>query len=343
MTYSAIERFNDALKGEPRDHVPIFPMTMNWAMANFSDFPLSKVVHEPELIIDGIIKAKEAAGYDAFYAYADSLFIVEAFGCKVRFPETGPVNDPLPFPITSMEEIRKLRVPDAREAGRLPLMLETVRGLSAYGGGEIPVLSLLPGPFSTTCRLIDAEQVMRMLYRNRQVLEALMDKVNEFLIEYGSALIENRANIIFLTEPTASASLISPPMFRQFVLPRLQTLTSKLDVPCILHMCGDTSGLLDAMAQTGAEVLSLDQCMNLEESRKIVPKTALGGNVDPVNSLLMGTEEQIINDTLNCLRTGGTSRFILMSGCSVPPKTPVENLEIMVRTAIEYGLGPGKD
>jgi uroporphyrinogen decarboxylase len=136
--------------------------------------------------------------------------------------------------------------------------------------------------------------------------------------------------------------MISPAAFRQFVLPRLQTITAKLDVPCILHICGDTAPALDSMGQTGADVLSLDQCMNLTESRLTVPGAVLGGNVDPINSLLNGSREQIAADTLNCLRTAGTRRFILMSGCGVPPRAPVENVVTMVKTAKAYGLGPSK-
>ncbi len=61
--------------------------------------------------------------------------------------------------------------------------------------------------------------------------------------------------------------------------------------------------------------------------------------MDPVNSLFMGSKEQVVADTLNCLCTGGTSRFILMTGCGVPPKTPVDNMQAMIRTANEWGLG----
>jgi uroporphyrinogen decarboxylase len=79
--------------------------------------------------------------------------------------------------------------------------------------------------------------------------------------------------------------------------------------------------------------------MDLSQSRDLVPEAVLGGNVDPINSLLMGTREQVVEDTLNCLRTGGINRFILMSGCGVPPATSIENLRAMVKTAIDYGLG----
>jgi MtaA/CmuA family methyltransferase len=166
--------------------------------------------------------------------------------------------------------------------------------------------------------------------------------VTAFLIDFSRALVENGANVIFLPEPTASAAMISPTAFRKFVLPRLQAITRKLEVPCMLHICGDTSPLLDAIGQAGADVVSLDQCMNLAESRSTLPHAVLGGNVDPINSLLNGSQEQIAEDTLNCLRTAGTRGFVLMSGCGVPPKTPVENVVAMVETAKNYGLGTAK-
>jgi len=342
MTYSALDRFHDALKGEPKDRVPIFPMNAAWAAVNFSDSSPAELAREPQRVVDTQIRAMESVGYDAFFAYADPLYIPQAFGCDVRFLETGPLSDPLPLSITCMEDLDKLPVPDPRKEERLAATLEIIQGLSAYGAGNIPVLGLFEGPITTTCRIFEAELVMRMIYKNPQVLEALLDRVAAFLIEWSRALIENGANVIFLPDPTASAAMISPAAFRKFVLPRLQAITAKLDVPCILHICGDTAPVLDIMGQTGADVLSLDQCMDLAASRSVVPGTVLGGNVDPVNSLLNGNREQIAEDTLNCLRTAGTRRFILMSGCGVPPRTPVENVATMVETAKAYGLGPRK-
>jgi MtaA/CmuA family methyltransferase len=340
MSYSAMDRFSDALLGKPKDHVPLFPMIAGWAAVNFSDLPLDKLAWDPEGIVDMQIKAKESVGYDALWAYADPLYIPEAFGCRVRFLETGPLVDPISLTITSVRDIDGLPSPDPRGAGRLPLVLETVKRLSDYGGGDIPVLGLFEGPFTTTCRILEPELIMRMIYKNRAVLETLLDNVTAFLLEFGQALMENGANAIFLPEPTASASMISPSMFRQFVLPRLKKITQSLRVPCILHICGDTSPTLEAMGESGAKVLSLDQCMDLAHARAVMEDAVLGGNVDPINALLMGSKEQVVDDTLNCLGRAGTKRFVLMSGCGVPPNTPLENLKTMVRTAKDYGLGP---
>jgi MtaA/CmuA family methyltransferase len=339
MTYSALERFQDAIKGEPKDHVPIFPMIAAWAAVNFSDSHPAELARDPQRVVDAQIKAMEAVGYDAFYAYANPLYIPQAFGCNVRFLETGPLADPLPLSITCLEDLDKLAIPDPARSEPLAKALKIIQGLSHYGAGNIPVLGLFEGPITTTIRIFEAELIMRMIYKNPPVLEALLDRVTDFLIDFSKVLVENGANVIFLPEPTASAAMISPVMFRKFVLPRLQVITRKLAVPCVLHICGDTSPVLEDIGQAGADVISLDQCMNLAESRSTIPDAVLGGNVDPIKSLLNRSEKQVAKDTFNCLQTAGTRHFVLMSGCGVPPGAPLENVQAMVKTAKNYGLG----
>jgi uroporphyrinogen decarboxylase len=314
-------------------------MIAGWAAVNFSDLPLSDLAKNPEAIAKAQIRAREEVGNDALFCYADALFVPEAFGCKVRYPSTGPLVDPLPRTIASIEDVEHFPFPNPRNAGRLPLTLEVVNRLNDFGKGDIPVLGAFEGAFTTTCRVMETDLIMRMTHKNRPVLEGFLDRMNDFLQEFGRALIENGANVLFIPEPTSSCSMISPKMFRDIVLPRLQKLTSELTVPCVLHICGDTTPILEHMVKTGAHVLSLDQCMNLSDARKRVPDVAIGGNVDPIQSLLMGGKERVKEDTLNCLRTAGTSRYVMMSGCGVPPHSPVENLKNMVRTAVEYGLG----
>lgn len=339
MTYSALKRFHDTLRGQPKDRVPVFASIGLWAAANFPEAPFKSIASDPGLIVKAQLWARELIGIDSLYPNVDSLFIAEAFGCKVRFLETGPLVDPLPLSIDSLEDVEKVPLPNPREAGRLPVVLEAAKRLRDNTGGEVPLIGVFGGPFTNTSRIIDAEHLLRMTFKNPQILEILLDRVNGFLIEFGRALIENGVNILFIPEPTASSTMISTQMFRQFVLPRLQKLTGQLDVPVILHICGDTKPILGAMEESGAAVLSLDQCMDLSESRTIVPDKVLGGNVDPVKSLLMGDSEQVKKDALHCLQKAGTDHFVLMPGCTVPPNTPVENLKAMTRTAVDYGLG----
>lgn len=339
MSYSAMARFQDALKGTPRDRVPVVPMIAGWVAANYGGKSLPELARDPKEIADAQIRAMEAVGHDALFSYADPLYIPEAFGCAVRYAQTGPIVDPLTIGIESWDDLEQLPIPDPSGTGRLPMVLETVGWLNSYGKGRIPVLGALEGAFTSATRILEADRVMRMVIKRPHLLEALLDRINGFLIAFGHALTENGANALFVPEPSASASMISPTMFRRFVLPRLQALVKEFDVPCILHVCGDSFPTLTAMQETGFHVLSLDQCMDLERSRDLAPKVALGGDVDPINVLFMGTMEQVREDSLRSLREAGTSRFVLMGGCGVPPGAPCENLKVMVETAIEYGLG----
>lgn len=338
MTYSAMDRFKDALKGKPRDRVPIFPLVAAWVAANFTSSSPAKLAKNPNLIFDAQVQAQEVVGYDALFAYGHSLFIPEAFGCTVRFPETGPIADPLRLSLTAIEDVAKLSVPHPEQAEPLSLNLRLVQLLNDYSKGQIPVLGLFEGPFTTTTRIVEAEIILRMIVKKRAMLNALLDRVTQFLIDYGKALIQRGANVLFVPEPSSSASMISPKMFRDFVLPRLKVLIGNLTVPVILHICGNTAPMLEAIGESGAHVVSLDQCMDLADSRKRLDGAVLGGNVEPITALLMGTREDVVKDTTHCLETAGTNRFLLMSGCGVPPGTPVENLKAMVDTAVDYGL-----
>lgn len=329
----------DALARRPRDHVPVLPLLAGWAGAQFSSIPPARIAGDARRIAEVQIKAQKTLGFDGLFGYLDPLYIPEAFGCPVQFTPAGPLVLPLKHPLDTPEQVDALPFPDPRHSGRLPEILKAVRLLADYGRDRIPVIGLFEGPFTTVCRLFEADRIMRMLYRNRPVLNRLLDRVTEFLVLFAQALGDHGADLLLVPEPTASASLIAPRMFQGWILPRLQRILGSVDLPGILHICGDTSPLLGAMARSGARVLSLDQCLDLQAARTAVPEMALGGNVEPVKSLFLGTPRSVKEDAWNCLRRAGTDRFILMSGCSVPPGTPRENIQAMIEAAREYGLG----
>jgi len=88
------------------------------------------------------------------------------------------------------------------------------------------------------------------------------------------------------------------------------------------------------MADTGAKILSLDQCMDLAMAKqRLAGRCGIGGNVDPINALLLGTVADVKRETLRCLQQGGKRGYVLMAGCAVPPRTPIENLRAMIETA----------
>ena len=120
MTYSALERFHDALKGTPQDRVPIFPMIAAWAAVNFSDSSPARLAREPQRVVDAQIRAMESVGYDAFFAYADPLYIPRllAVGSAFSKPARSPIRCPFQSPARKILINCLFRTPEKKNGWR---------------------------------------------------------------------------------------------------------------------------------------------------------------------------------------------------------------------------------
>jgi len=331
MSSNKIVSFKKVMVFEEVEEVPAIPSVSGW-VARFSGLPLKDLFYDPEAIVRAQIHAQKTIGYDALFAYTDALYIPEAFGCPIVFRPSGA--DISPLEIENEEDVKAIPIPNIRRDGRLPLLLNVAEQLAKWPEREVPVLSLFEGPFTTSSRIIGTEKMMRALYKNRPMVERMLEKVGQLLFNFGRALEEAGIDGLMIADPVSSSTMISTKFYREFVLPHLQRLIKSLGIPVILHVCGDTQPILHLMAETGARILSLDQCMDLTLAKEIVAgRCGIGGNVDPIQTLLLGTPEDVKRETLRCLQQGGKNGFILMAGCAVPPGTPKENLRAMIEVA----------
>ena len=89
---------------------------------------------------------------------------------------------------------------------------------------------------------------------------------------------------------------------------------------------------LEQMATCGADVISVDWRVNLEDARaRIGESLTLQGNLDPC--VLLSTPDIITEKTRDLIRTGGGHRHILNLGHGILPMTPVENARAFVAAA----------
>ncbi len=315
---------------EEVEEVPAIPSVSGW-VAKFSGIPLKELLFNPEVFVNAQINGQKEIGYDALFAYFDALYIPEAFGCPLIFRSSSA--DVSPLEIRNEEDVKALPMVDIRKDGRLPIILSVAEKLVRSPGREVPVLGLVEGPFTTSCRILGAEKMMRSLMKNRPMIERMIDKVRQLTSDFGHALTEIGMDGLIIADPVSSSTMISPKYYQAFVLPPLQRLIKDLEIPVILHVCGDTEPILNLMAETGARILSLDQCMDLTLAKETVAgRCGIGGNVDPM-VLLFGTPEDVKRETLRSLEQGGKKGFILMAGCGVPPATPSKNLKTMIEVA----------
>lgn len=166
-----------------------------------------------------------------------------------------------------------------------------------------------------------------------------LDVATETLIRFGKACRDAGADVIHCGDSLASCDMISPQTYQQFALPYEQRVFQAWKEDgiegSILHICGNSTRVLELYADTGADLIEIDHMVDLQVARqKIGQRVTLVGNVHTVDDLLQGTPQSVGAAAQHCIeQAGGGRNFILGSGCIVPRYTPIENLQAMVRVA----------
>jgi uroporphyrinogen decarboxylase len=155
-------------------------------------------------------------------------------------------------------------------------------------------------------------------------------------VAYARALVKAGAALVAVLEPTAV--ILSPRSFTHLVLPRLHRLFEAIKSAGafpVLHICGKSTHLLSAMTQTGAHGLSLDSVVSFPDiATQVPPEIALIGNLAPVDVIMQGSQQDVINATRRLLDAMEPyPNFILSSGCDLPLETPLDNIRSLVQVA----------
>ncbi len=174
---------------------------------------------------------------------------------------------------------------------------------------------------------------------NPELSHAIMDKGLEISIQHAEALVETGIDALYIGDPSSSASLISPAHFREYCLPRFTDFCTRLhrkNVLIYMHICGNSSPILEMMADSGADCVEpLDPLGGVDiavAKKRIGDRVALMGGLNTL-VLLNGTPQQVHENALECAKKGGAAGYILAAGDMVPDFAPRENIEAMVEAA----------
>ena len=328
-----------AARGEAVERTPVWMMRQAGrylpeyrALRANTDFLTLCKTHE--LAVEVSMQPYLILGVDAVIMFSDILIPVEAMGQEVRLTEQkGPE---LPDPIRSREQVDRLIVPDPVE--KTGFVMEIIRTLRRELDGAVPLIGFAGAPWTLAAYMIEGggsknyAQVKRMMFAEPATFHALLDKIADTIILYLNAQIEAGAQLIQLFDSWAGE--LSPADYAEFALPYEQKIFESLNheaAPTILYINGSGT-FLEQMATSGADVLSIDWRVNLEDARARVGKElTLQGNLDPC--VLLSTPEIIREKARELIRAGGGRRHILNLGHGILPMTPVEN----ARAFIEAG------
>jgi MtaA/CmuA family methyltransferase len=181
-------------------------------------------------------------------------------------------------------------------------------------------------------QLIGLDRMLILSVEKPDYLKSVLEIVTERLLEYAKMQIECGVGFLHMAEPTGS--LLSPPSFRNLCLPYLKTVFHGLPVPSFLHICGDTNRHLEALAETGANAVSVDSMVDMRRAASLFgPRTFVCGNISVAGIFLSGTPYDVEKETASILeRMSGCSAYIPATSCGINRNVPEENIRAFLDT-----------
>lgn len=337
------------LERREADSVPVGPM-----MADLGATPIGASIRDyatdPEVMARGQLALHGELGQDVIFLSCDNYYIAEGFGCVAELPvdETPHLLRPA---VESLEDVYGLEVPDPLTDGRMPVFIEATRLVRVAVGDEVAIRTTGTGPFALASYFIGTQEFLievgmakaGLPGANPDAIHHALGLAADALIAFGKASFDAGSDLLHCGDSLASCDVISPADYREWAFPyerRVIQAWKDYGAKTLLHICGDSTGVLDLYAETGADVIEIDHKVELAHAKSIVgDRACLIGNVDPVSVLLQGTPERVRAVSTACLDAAAAGGgYVLGSGCVVPRITPLENIRAMVRAAREYPL-----
>ncbi|MDK2825908.1 MAG: [methyl-Co(III) methanol/glycine betaine-specific corrinoid protein]:coenzyme methyltransferase [Methanolobus sp.] len=335
--YNAKERFIRSLEGKKVDKVPVCSVTQTGVveLMELTGSKWPQAHYDPGMMASLAIAGHEIAGLEAVRFPFCTTVIAETLGCT--FDEGSIDTQPyqLDSPCKTKEDAENLSLPsNLAECRRIKIMLQAAEIIKNTISDDIPLIAGMIGPAAIAFYLSGAKNYLRWCITEPELLKHLMKLGTEVCIEYSNMLFEKGVDAVVIIDSEAGPDILPPPLFTELVLPEYHLLTAAMKGHSILHICGDATDILESMAESGFEGLSVEERTDLSYANSVVGERAcLIGNVSPAATLLSRSRDQIKKEAKQCIDDGAG---ILAPGCGIAPRTPVENIKAFVSARDEY-------
>jgi uroporphyrinogen decarboxylase len=246
-------------------------------------------------------------------------------------------------PWNTMSDVEKIHAIDPTVS--TPFIAEALRALRKEVGNEAAVLGFVGLPYTLATYMVEGgssseyKKTKSLAYRSPEVLHAMLDRLAENIGDYALFQIESGAQAIQLFDSWASH--LSPIDYDAFAAPYQRKVVDKIkarypEVPLILYI-NKSGALLERMASTGVDVISLDWTVSIEDAkRRVGPDIGIQGNLDPM--LLFAPDRVIKERTEDILRDCGGRRHIMNLGHGIDPETTEAKAKYFIDTVKNYKL-----
>ncbi|MFP4196640.1 MAG: MtaA/CmuA family methyltransferase [Methanomassiliicoccales archaeon] len=333
-----LDRWLASMEGRELDRPPVCCMTTS---ANLDQMEAVGVYwpeahSDPGLMTDLALAANRVVGFESVRIPFCLTVEAEILGAEVDLTKVdrNPMIKGHPF---DEETVDQIEVPDdVMERGRAKVVKESTEILKERVGGELPIVVGSTGPFTLASHLVGAENLLLWIVTNPDAVHQALRGATEMVERFNRELDSLGVDAIQQSDPSASTDMLSGEMFDEFAAPYIRRSFEGVEnAKSVLHICGNTTPLLEHMIATGVDGLSIEEKVDPQEAVDIVNgRAALVGNIGIVKPLLQGTPYEVREDTMRVCEAGFN---VVNPGCGMAAKVPNENLRAMVEAVRSFG------
>jgi len=326
------ERFFRAMACKEVDRPPVCGMTTT-ATVQLMD----KVnAAWPDAHTDAKLMSTIALGAPDFFGFESVripyclTYEAEALGCNVFLGKKNstPMVKSHPYRDDPDAELVLPKPKDILEMPRNKVIIESAKYIKKKVGKELPTLLGVTGPFTIAGHLVGTENLLYWIVTAPEKVHKFVKFAAQYEREWLKIVETLGIDLIQMSEPSASWDMMSADMFEEYALPYIKMTYEPLEnTKKVLHICGNTTVILDHMINTGADGLSIEEKVDPYKAVEVVNgRAALVGNVGVVKPLRQGTPE---DGRQHALRSADAGFNIISAGCGMSALIDVQNVRAM--------------
>ena len=290
----------------------------------------------PEVAIEISLQPWKAFQPDGVIMFSDIVTPLPGLGIEMDIAEgKGPI---ITSPIRTQKQVDDLHPLQPDES--LPFIKPILQSLRSEVGNKSTVLGFVGAPWTLAAYAVEGKgsktysNIKGMAFSDPTILHQLLSKLADAIATYICYQIDCGAQVVQMFDSWAGQ--LCPQDFETFALPYQQQVFRKVkethpNTPLILLVSG-SAGLLERMAKSGADMISVDWTVDMAEARQRLGKDMkVQGNIDP--GVLFGSHDIIRDRILDTIRKAGNTGHILNLGHGVLVGTPEDNVRYFFETA----------
>lgn len=250
---------------------------------------------------------------------------------------------PLMTPITTMEGVEKITPLNPQKF--TPFVGEALGNLRREVGNAATVLGFVGLPYTLATYLVEGgssteyRKIKTLGYQSPKVLHAMLDRIAANIGDYANYQIESGAQVIQIFDSWAGN--LSPADYDTFAAPYQRKVIEAIkkahpEVPIIMYI-NKSGALLERMANSGVDIVSLDWTVTIPEAKKrIGDKIGIQGNLDPM--VLFAPDEVIREKTTEILKACGGKKHVMNLGHGIDASTSEEKAQVFIDTVKNFKL-----